>query len=145
MVIATRQPLFSPPITLNSGARTPSRKSSQNSDAPDICRIGRYSTPGPVNGISTYESPACFSAATSVRHSRNIMVARDAPEVQTFCPVMTISSPSMTPRVSTDGQVAPVAGLGEALAVHVGAGDDPRQEPGTLLGRPVHDHRRADQ
>ena len=51
--MATRQPLFSPPITLNSGARTPSRKSSQNSAAPDICLIGRYWTSGPVNGNST--------------------------------------------------------------------------------------------
>ena len=41
VVIATRQPLLSPPMTLNSGARTASMKSSQNSAAPDICLIGR--------------------------------------------------------------------------------------------------------
>ena len=43
------------------------------------------------------------------------------------------------------GQVRAGAGLGEALAVHVLAGDDPRQEVRLLLRRAVHDDRRADQ
>ncbi len=53
VVIATRQPRPSPPITLKIGARTPSMKSSQNSAAPDICLIGRYVMPAPGKGIST--------------------------------------------------------------------------------------------
>ena len=43
------------------------------------------------------------------------------------------------------GQVRAGPGLGEALAVHVLAGDDPGQEVGLLLGRAVHDDRGADQ
>ena len=43
------------------------------------------------------------------------------------------------------GQVGAVVGLGEALAVHVLAGDDPGQEVRPLLGRAVHDDGRADQ
>ena len=36
VVMAGAHPLLRPPITLNSGARAPSRKSSQNPAAPDI-------------------------------------------------------------------------------------------------------------
>ena len=40
-------------MTLNSGARTPSMKSSANSAAPEICLIGRKVTAGSVKSIST--------------------------------------------------------------------------------------------
>ncbi len=68
-----------------------------------------------------------------------------APEVHTFWPVITTSSPSTTPRVLSAGEVGAGVGLGEALAVAVGAVDDPRQEVGLLLVGAPHDDRRADQ
>ena len=43
------------------------------------------------------------------------------------------------------GQVGAGVGLGEALAVAVGAVDDPRQEVGLLLVGAVHDDRRPDE
>src|SRR6266852_2159820 len=107
LVMATFQPLLSPPITLNSGARTPSMKSSQNSAAPDICLIGRYCTPGSLNGRSTYDSPACLGASGSLRQSANIMVARAAPDVQTLVPVMTTSSSLTSARVCTPARSEP--------------------------------------
>ena len=45
VVIAGAQPLLSPPMTLNSGARGSSKKSSQKPDAPDICLRGWTRTP----------------------------------------------------------------------------------------------------
>ncbi len=38
------------------------------------------------------------------------MLARAAPEVHTFCPLITISSPSTTPRVSTAARSEPWLG-----------------------------------
>src|SRR4030088_827769 len=43
----------------------------------------------------------------SVRHRRNMRLARCAPDVHTFWPVMMISSPLMTPRVSTAARSEP--------------------------------------
>ena len=72
------------------------------------------------------------------------MFARCAPDVHTFCPVMTISSPSTTPCLDR-GEVRAVVGFGVTLAVDVVTRDDPRQEVLTLLRRPVHDDRRPDE
>src|SRR5258705_9971395 len=110
VVMATFQPLLSPPMTLNSGTRTPSMKSSQNSAAPDICLIGRYWTPGCLNGNKTYDRPACLGAAGSLRHSANIMVARCAPEVHTLLPVITTSSPCTSALVCTPARSEPWLG-----------------------------------
>ena len=46
VVMATFQPLFTPPMTLFVGQRTLLKKTSLNSAEPSICSIGRTSTPG---------------------------------------------------------------------------------------------------
>ena len=72
------------------------------------------------------------------------MVGRAAPDVHTFCPVITISSPSTSPRVCTPAR----SDRGRARRTPgstVLAGDDPGQEVRPLLRRSVHDDRRADQ
>ena len=54
--------------------------------------------------------PRCFGASGSVRQRQNIMFARCAPEVHTFWPVTTISSPSTTPRVFSPARSDPASG-----------------------------------
>src|ERR1700684_1841365 len=65
---------------------------------------------GSVKSIRTYEIPECLGTVGSVRHRMNILLAYIAPEVQTFCPVMTISSPSTSPLVSTAARSDPWLG-----------------------------------
>ena len=73
------------------------------------------------------------------------MVARCAPEVHTLLPVIDdLVALHVGPGLHA-GQVGALVRLGESLAVHVLAGDDPRQEVRALLGGAVHDDRRADQ
>ena len=113
--MVTRHPLCRPPITLNSGARASVMNVSVNPLVPVICRIGRSSNPfdapsGRCIGTSTYEMPRCFGASGSVRHRQNIMFAICAPEVHTFCPVITTSSPSTTPRVCSPARSDPASG-----------------------------------
>src|SRR2546429_9240028 len=52
--------------------------------------------------------PLCFGASGSVRHRQNIMFAACAPEVHTFCPVITTSSPST--RGVVDGDEVVITG-----------------------------------
>src|SRR4051812_18541044 len=54
--------------------------------------------------------PLCFGASGSVRQRQNIMLASWAPEVHTFWPVMTTSSPSITPRVFRPARSEPASG-----------------------------------
>jgi hypothetical protein len=54
--------------------------------------------------------PWCLGASGSVRHRQNIMFASWAPEVHTFWPVMTSSSPSTTPRVLRPARSEPASG-----------------------------------
>lgn len=53
VVIADRQPLFSPPMTLNSGARAPSMYSWQKASSPDIVSSGLMVMPLSRMGTST--------------------------------------------------------------------------------------------
>ena len=54
--------------------------------------------------------PWCLGASGSVRQRQNIMLAICAPEVHTFWPVITISSPSTTPRVVSEARSDPASG-----------------------------------
>ena len=110
VVIATRHPLLRPPMTLNSGARQPSMYSWLKPEPPVAWRSGRMVMPLSFIGASTNDSPRCLGASGSVRHRMKIQLARWAPEVQTFWPVMTISSPSTVPRVSTPARSDPWSG-----------------------------------
>ena len=62
VVLATAQPLLSPPIMFASGTRAPSRKTSLNIARPVISRSGRISTPGWSISNAKYEMPVCFGA-----------------------------------------------------------------------------------
>ena len=72
VVMATFQPLFTPPMTLSVGQRTSAKKTSLNSAEPSICSMGRTSTPGCFIGTSRYEMPPCLGASGSVRASRKM-------------------------------------------------------------------------
>jgi hypothetical protein len=102
-------------MTLNSGARASVMKGSVNSDRPVICLIGRSSNPldDPSSrrmGTRTQEMPLRLGASGSVRQRQNIMTAAWAAEVHTLWPVMTTSSPSMTPRVLRLARSEPASG-----------------------------------
>ena len=58
VVIATVQPLPTPPTTFSSGIRASSMKISLNSASPVIWRSGRTSTPGACMSTMRYVSPA---------------------------------------------------------------------------------------
>ena len=94
VVRATFHPSPSPPSRNESGILTSLKKTSLNEDPPLICRIGRISIPGASIGTRNAVIPRCFRASGSERainspHSQNC-----APELQTFWPLMTHSSPS---------------------------------------------------
>ena len=72
VVLATTQPLFTPPTTLSSGQRASSKKTSLNSAVPSGWVIGRTWIPSCCMGTSRYEMPWCFVAAGSVRASRKM-------------------------------------------------------------------------
>ena len=61
-------------------------------------------------GASTNESPRCLGTSGSLRQRMKIQLALWAPEVHTFWPVMTISSPSTVPLVSTPPRSDPWSG-----------------------------------
>jgi hypothetical protein len=89
VTIATRQPSFSSPTRLETGTRTPSRKTSLNSVEPVIVRIGRTSMPGASIGRMSQVMPRCFGASGSVRTSSSPKSATCANDVQIFWPVTT--------------------------------------------------------
>ncbi len=60
------------------------KKTSLNSESPDIILIGRTSTPGWSIGQSRNVMPLCFGASGSVRVSTKIQLARWPAEVQIF-------------------------------------------------------------
>ena len=69
VVMATFQPLFTPPTTFSLGQRASVKNTSANSAAPSIWLIGRTSMPGWSIGHSRYEMPLCLDASGSVRQS----------------------------------------------------------------------------
>ena len=109
-VSRTRQPPPGSPSRLASGTRAPSRKTSLNSAPPVTCLIGRTSTPGWRMGNQKNVSPWCLGTSQSERATSSPWVACPAPEVHTFWPVITQSSPSRSARVWTAARSEPAPG-----------------------------------
>ena len=72
--------------------------------------MGRMSTPGWSAGTRINDSPRCFGASGSVRHSTYSQSARVPNVIQIFCPFSTHSSPSRTARVRTPPRSEPASG-----------------------------------
>ena len=72
--------------------------------------MGRMSTPGWSAGTRISDSPRCFGASGSVRHSTYNQSARVPNVIQIFCPFSTHSSPSRTARVRTPPRSEPASG-----------------------------------
>jgi hypothetical protein len=80
----TPHPPCNGPSSAEAGTRTPVKKTSANSESPEIMRIGRRSMPGESIGTSRTEMPLCFAARGSVRTSSMQCVACIPCEVHTF-------------------------------------------------------------
>ncbi len=109
--MATAHPLPSPPTT--SAATAPSKKTSLNSEVPDICRMGRTSTrPGWSIRTSRNDSPRWRRDPASVRARTKHQSASRASEVQIFCPVTRSRPPaeSRTAAVRTPARSEPAPG-----------------------------------
>ena len=85
-VLATVQPLFSPPTTFSFSAFTSVKKVSQNGELPLMSRIGRTSMPGVFMSIEHEVMPLCL-VVSSVRTSMKIQFAYWPPLVQVFWPL----------------------------------------------------------
>ena len=110
VVRATGQPWSSSPTTSVIGTRTSVRNTSLKCAAPLIWRSGRTSTPGDRMSSSRYEMPRCFGASGSVRTSRIARSACRAPDVHTFWPFTTSSSPSRSALVRSAARSEPASG-----------------------------------
>src|SRR3954467_4243113 len=110
VVMATRQPLSTPPTTLSAGIRASSMNSSLNSASPVICTSGRTSTPSCSMSMRKYVSPRCLGASGFVRASSMHHFDWCANVVHTFWPVTTYSSPSRTALVFSDARSEPDSG-----------------------------------
>src|SRR5207302_1251388 len=69
VTMATRQPSFSSPTRLDTGTRTSSKNTSENSELPAAVRMGRTSMPGLSIGTISQVMPLCFGASGFVRTS----------------------------------------------------------------------------
>ena len=107
---ATFQPSPTAPSRSVSGIRTSVKKTSLNEAPPLICRIGRTSTPGASIGTRKAVSPACLATDESVRQISSPHAENRAPELHTFCPLTTHSSPSRTARVPSPARSEPAPG-----------------------------------
>ena len=67
VVLATAQPLLSPPMRSASSTTASSKNTSLNSARPVISRSGRMVTPGWSSLNANHEMPACFGTSKSVR------------------------------------------------------------------------------
>ena len=72
---ATSQPRLTVPTTCDFGTRTPSKKVSQNGEAPEISRIGLVVTPFDAMSNRMKLMPSCFLADPSVRTRQKIQSA----------------------------------------------------------------------
>ena len=90
--------------------RTSSKNTSLNNAVPVISLIGRMSMPGVSIGQMKYEMPLCFGASGLVRAMRMPNFENCAPDVHTFWPFTTHSSPSRTARVVSDAKSLPAPG-----------------------------------
>ena len=116
VVIATVQPSLTSPSTFSCGTRTSSKKTSLNAAPPFICLSGLIVTPGACMSTMNAVMPLCFSASGSVRQMISPKSEYCAPEVHTFWPLSTHSSPSRTAVVDERRDVGAGARLAEQLA-----------------------------
>ena len=86
------------------------KNTSLNDAPPVIWRRGRTSTPGACISTTNPVRPRCLGASGSVRQMISPMSENWAPEVQTFCPFTTHSSPSRTARVCREARSDPEDG-----------------------------------
>ena len=147
VVLATAQPLFRPPTIHESGTRASDMNTSLNSARPVISRSGRTSTALPwCMSKANQVMPWCLGASGLVRAMSMPMSAICPPEVHTFWPLITHSSPSRTALQPRPARSEPAPGLAEQLAPRPLPGDDRPDELLDLLRRAVRgDGRRGEQ
>ena len=138
--MVTRQPSFSSPTRLATGTRTPSRNSSPNSVDPAMVRSGPEVDAGSVHGQDQPRDAAVAAVLGPGAHQQLAEVGHLGVRRPDLLPrddvlVAVAHGPGAQRR-----QVAPGAGLGEPLAPHLVAAQDGGEEPGPLLGGPLHDH-----
>ena len=110
VVSATRHPSPTSPRRIESGTRTSLKNTSLNDAPPLIWRIGRTSIPGRSIGMMNAVRPLCFTASGSVRAMSSPHSENRAPELQTFCPLTTHSSPSRAARQARPPRSDPAPG-----------------------------------
>ena len=110
VVSATDQPWLTSPRRWSSGTRASLKNTSLNEAPPVICRSGRTSTPGARMSTMKPVSPWCLGRSGSVRQITSPMSLYWAPEVHTFWPETTHSSPSRSARVCRPARSDPAPG-----------------------------------
>ena len=109
--LAIVQPWFSSPTRFSPGTRTSSKNTSLTSKPPSMSSIGRSVTPSASIGTRIIEMPACFLGASgSVRTRLKIQSACCPRVVHVFWPLITQSSPSLTPLVVSEARSEPAFG-----------------------------------
>src|SRR5260370_1586276 len=109
------QPPLSGPMRFSLGTRTSVKNTSlksQNSLS-ESSGNGRRSTPGAVVSMMSALMPLCLGAAGSVRTKHRHQSAWCAPDVHTFCPFTTNSSPISSARVDRLARSLPAPGRSE--------------------------------
>jgi hypothetical protein len=117
---ARRQPSPSVPSRFSAGMRTSVKNTSLKLAAPVIWRSGLGSMPGVSMSTMNFEMaaphgrrwrrPLCLGASGLVRAMRMPIPEWWAPDVHTFWPLTTNSSPSRTARVCSDATSEPAPG-----------------------------------
>ncbi len=110
VVRATLQPWFTSPRRWSSGTRTSVKNTSLNEAPPVIWRSGRISMPGARMLTMKPVRPLCLGRSGSVRQMISPMSEYCAPDVHTFWPVMTHSSPSRSALVCSEARSEPAPG-----------------------------------
>ena len=144
--LATRQPPLSGPTRFSAGTRTSLKKTSLKSRSSwsHADANGRRTTPGRSVGIISALMPLCLGASGSVRTKVSSTSASWAPDVHTFCPLTTKSSPSTDGTGAQRRQIGARARFAHAKRRgHLGA-QDRHRPPLLLLRRSERDQRRGD-
>ena len=110
VVRATVQPWLTSPSRWSSGTRTSLKNTSLNDAPPVIWRSGRTSTPGACMSTTKPVRPLCLGASGSVRQMISPMSLYCAPDVHTFWPVTSHSSPSRIALVWRPARSEPAPG-----------------------------------
>ena len=110
VVSATRHPSPTSPRRIESGTRTSLKNTSLNDAPPLICLIGRISMPGRSIGMMNAVRPLCLTTSGSERAMSSPHSANRAPELHTFWPLTTHSSPSRTARQARPPRSEPAPG-----------------------------------